>query len=34
MKIKVFVNEKVFKVINVLVTDDVKIIANKFDRWE
>jgi hypothetical protein len=34
MKIKVFTGAKSFKIVNVLVTDQLKNIANKFDRWE
>lgn len=34
MKIKAYLTNGSYKIIAVLVTDDVKTIANKFERWE
>lgn len=34
MKIKVFTTGNSFKIVNVVVTDDVMAIANKYNRWE
>ena len=34
MKIKVFIKGTFSKVLTVQVTDDVKTIANKYERWE
>ena len=34
MKIKVFIKGTDYKIINVLVCDDIKAIAEKYNRWE
>ena len=34
MKIKVFITDSRYKIVNVAVTDDVAAIANKYNRWE
>lgn len=34
MKIKAYLGNGNFRIISVLVTDDVKEIANKYERWE
>lgn len=34
MKIKVFTDEQGFKIINVLVSDTLRTITNKYHRWE
>lgn len=34
MKIKAYLENGNFRIISVLVTDDVKKIANQFERWE
>lgn len=34
MKIKVFLDYNTYKIINVITSDDVRTIANKYDRWE
>jgi len=34
MKIKVFINHNSYKIINILTSDDIRTIANKYDRWE
>lgn len=34
MKIKAYLKSGDFKIINVTIQDDVKRIAEKFDRWE
>jgi len=34
MKIKAYLENGKYKVIKVLVTDDVKTIANTYERWE
>ena len=34
MKIKAYLENGKFTIISVLVTDDVKKIANKYQRWE
>jgi hypothetical protein len=34
MKVKAYLKNGSYKLISVLVTDDVKTIANKYDRWE
>ena len=34
MKIKAFLENGNYKIISVLVIDDVKKIANKYERWE
>lgn len=34
MKIKAYLTDGKYKIIKVLVTDDVKTIANKYERWE
>ncbi len=34
MKIKAYLENGDFRIIGVLVTDDIKKIANKYERWE
>lgn len=34
MRIKAYLTNGRYKIIRVQVTDDVKKIANKFERWE
>jgi hypothetical protein len=34
MRIKAFLENGKYKIISVLVTDDVKKIANQYERWE
>ncbi len=34
MKIKVYLKDDVYKIVTVLVIDDIRKIASKFDRWE
>lgn len=34
MRIKAFLKNGKYKIVSVLVTDDVKKIANQFERWE
>lgn len=34
MKIKVYIKDNVYKIVTVLVIDDIKKIANKYERWE
>lgn len=34
MKIKAYLENGNFRIISVLVTGDVKKIANKYERWE
>ena len=34
MKIKVFTTNNTYKIVNVVVADDVTAIANKYNRWE
>jgi len=34
MKIKAYLTNGMYKIISVLVTDDVKTIAKKYERWE
>lgn len=34
MRIKAYLENGKYKTISVLVTDDVKQIANKYERWE
>lgn len=34
MKIKAYLENGNFRIISVLVTDDVKKIANQYERWE
>ncbi len=34
MRIKAYLENGDFKIIGVLVTDDIKKIANKYERWE
>lgn len=34
MRIKVYINDEKYKIINVLVTDNIKEITKKFRKWE
>ncbi|ADG92295.1 hypothetical protein Arnit_0630 [Arcobacter nitrofigilis DSM 7299] len=34
MKIKAYLTNGSYKIVRVLVTDDVKAIARKYERWE
>ena len=34
MKIKVYLKDDVYKIVTVLVIDDIRKIASKFNRWE
>ena len=34
MKIKVYIKDNIYKIVTVLVIDDIKKIAKKYDRWE
>lgn len=34
MKIKVYIKDDVYKIVTVLVIDNIRKIASKFDRWE
>jgi len=34
MKIKIFLENGKYRFINVFITDDVKAIAAKYNRWE
>ncbi|KLD99252.1 hypothetical protein AF74_00455 [Aliarcobacter butzleri L349] len=34
MKIKVYLKDDVYKIVTVLVIDDIRKIANKYERWE
>lgn len=34
MKIKVFLNDDSFKIVNILVSNDLKQLADKYSRWE
>lgn len=34
MKIKVYIKDNVYKIVTVLVIDDIRKIANKYDKWE
>lgn len=34
MRIKAYLENGKYKIISVLVTDDVKKIANQYERWE
>jgi hypothetical protein len=34
MKIKVYLKDDVYKIVTVLVIDDIRKIASKFERWE
>jgi len=34
MKIKAYLTDGKYKILTVQVTDDVKTIANKYERWE
>lgn len=34
MKIKVYIKDDVYKIVTVLVIDDIRKIANKYPKWE
>jgi hypothetical protein len=34
MKIKVYLKDDVYKIVTVVVIDDIRKIASKFERWE